>query len=1001
MILSVLEILVLLHEFGPLSNAKGSRSFRKDRRSINRTLQMLKEQKLVEVNKLDDYVITKLGSNSIRGKYDTYYYEKLKTYIKNLKEHPEKKGWTPKDLDLGGITLSQSELLYIFEDDEELFSNALLARMLRIDSGTIHKDLRILVSKNLLERNNELEYHLTPKGLDLIRTNVFKNKRCELTREFVLFLKKSPARKGLYGITVAGLASLGLIKSNSVHATTLSTVSNTTIPSSTYAATPVQSVTASAMAATTGTTTTTSVLTTKTALASILATLMVTGGIAGPYAFDPDIFGNSIPNDMNTINENSNLSTSQKLSSSHSFSDTSTSSKSAKSSVSSNTQSSTTTQSTQIQSQESNLENTQNDSQITDSSSGSSSDPTTSSIPSVTILSQFPKNAIPASAADIKVDKFGNRWIADPEKNQVLKLNSQGERILTIGGTTQEKNSITPTSGPFDAISHNIQLLVIPYVYADDSDNITLNKPTKLAINNSPAGDDSIYIVDSGNKRILKVDQDGNHMPDFRFDCNGTIDSKQFKLCENYQNSKIFNPNIAASNDGNSLLIHTDSDFHLVNSIYGTVKKTDCFKTNLINSTDDAVKKIDCVKLNFVQIIVRDQHIYAFDDVTGTIYIFDSDKIVDIIPLKDQDARSLIPFSFTVDKSEQFIYVFGVDPSGGSNPDRILYKYNIDGKLLHSEKYDGFITGMDINSEGNILALDVVNEQITIVSFEDAVATFSKQFDEIMCDVDSMINDPVSVPPEIVDALPVSELLTRANDLSFDTQQYEEGLLFYYITSQIQPTNVNAWNGIGYTQTQICNNNSAEIAYTQVLSIDPNNINAKIGLADFTINQVTRDDESILKLEDTELQLQSILELDSRNTNALNALGYIETLRENYDKAIDYYQDSLTIDNKKTTTLNGLAFAHLRSNNLGEAATTYLKVINIDPNNFDALIGLITTYTQQGFPELAVQFIDKLDESNGIVTDKLIEQGNWLQQNGQVKEAQRLFDATEKLKLTY
>ena len=80
-----------------------------------------------------------------------------------------------------------------------------------------------------------------------------------------------------------------------------------------------------------------------------------------------------------------------------------------------------------------------------------------------------------------------------------------------------------------------------------------------------------------------------------------------------------------------------------------------------------------------------------------------------------------------------------------------------------------------------------------------------------------------------------------------------------------------------------------------------------------------------------------------------------------------------------------------------EATTTYLQVINIDSNNFNALVGLITTYTQQGFPELAEQFIDKLDESNGIIADKLIEQGNWLQQNGQAEEAQRLFDAADKL----
>ena len=66
-------------------------------------------------------------------------------------------------------------------------------------------------------------------------------------------------------------------------------------------------------------------------------------------------------------------------------------------------------------------------------------------------------------------------------------------------------------------------------------------------------------------------------------------------------------------------------------------------------------------------------------------------------------------------------------------------------------------------------------------------------------------------------------------------------------------------------------------------------------------------------------------------------------------------------------------------------------------HHLDASVGLITTYTQQGFPKLAVQFIDKLDDSNNISTDKLLEQGNWLKQNGQIQEAQRLFDAAERL----
>ena len=107
--------------------------------------------------------------------------------------------------------------------------------------------------------------------------------------------------------------------------------------------------------------------------------------------------------------------------------------------------------------------------------------------------------------------------------------------------------------------------------------------------------------------------------------------------------------------------------------------------------------------------------------------------------------------------------------------------------------------------------------------------------------------------------------------------------------------------------------------------------------------------------------MQSVLYLDSRNTNTLNALRYIETLRDDYNITVDSYHDSSIIYSKKTTTLNELAFVYIRSGNLDEAATAYLQVVDINPKNFDALVGLITTYTQQGFPESDEQFTDELD----------------------------------------
>ena len=969
-ILLLLLLQIYKNEF--ISHDLVSRILRRHVSAISRDYDHFRKHKITNFNFQHSYKISKKGLDLIDSlKICVSIYDELCDFVKELNDHPEEPGWKPKKSD--NLTNLQHQIFYLFEKGISL-NNAKIAEILTKHQESTIRAIKPLLKEGLLKKNPfTCKYSLTPNGNELIKNNVSTDILCKIVQNFGKNLKKRPGIN--YSIIIAGLGYAGLEISKSAYASSTTSITSTSVQSLS---------TTNFVASTTGTTTT-SILTTKTALASILATIIVTGGIAGPYALDPNMFGNSIPDYINTANENIGSSIPSKAADSvisSQYLDTGTS-KSAKSSVPSNTPSSTTTTSSP-QSQENSLENIQNnDSQTTDSSSGSSSSSSssTTTTPSITPLSQFAKTAISTSTTDIKVDKSDNMWVADKDNNQVRKLNPQGETVLVIGDTTQ-KDTIIPTTSHFDTLSQNISLLVMPYAYAtDDSNTITLNKPTRIAIDNSPAGDTvHVYIMDSGNKRILKVDQDGNHIPEFRFDCNGT-GSTQNQLCANYNDSEIFDLNIVTSTDGKYLYVTTGNtnsnakglslNFHALNSVTGSLAESENSNLNLTNA------------------VTRDNYIYALDDVVGAIIKFNSDEIIDI-PLKDSENDPILPFSFTVDKSEEFIYVFDLFGT--------LYQYDIDGELVDSQKYDGFITGMDIDSDGNILALDVINEQITTISFDDAITIFSAKFDEIMCDTNSMINDPVDVPPQVTAALPISELLPRANSLAFETQQYEESLLFYYITSQIQPSNVNAWNGIGYTQTQICSNDSAEIAYNQALSIDSNNINAKIGLADFTINQITREgNASILKLEDAELQLQSVLDLDSTNTNAFNALGYIETLREDYSEAIDYYEQSLKIDNKKTTTLNGLAFAHLRSDNLGEATTTYIKVLNVDPNNFNALVGLITSYTQQGFPELAEQFIDDLDKSNSIIADKLIEQGNWLQQNGQTQEAQRLFDAAEKL----
>jgi len=267
-----------------------------------------------------------------------------------------------------------------------------------------------------------------------------------------------------------------------------------------------------------------------------------------------------------------------------------------------------------------------------------------------------------------------------------------------------------------------------------------------------------------------------------------------------------------------------------------------------------------------------------------------------------------------------------------------------------------------------------------------------KEFDSIKCDTSKMISNNISddVIADISQTTSTNKLLEQANNL-VDTKQYTQAALFYYLAANISTNNPNPWNGIGYTQTQFCSNDSAIISYKQALNIDPDNTNAKIGLADYIITQVRLNKLSEDSLSSAEIQLLSINKYNS-NTNALNALGNIESIHENYDKAInDYFEISLHIE-RKITTLNGIASAHFKAGNTGDAISFYKETLHKDTNNFDALSGLFLIHTKQNQPELAVQYENQLQDYTSQLSDLLTQEGIWLENHGQISDAKQFYD---------
>ena len=541
------------------------------------------------------------------------------------------------------------------------------------------------------------------------------------------------------------------------------------------------------------------------------------------------------------------------------------------------------------------------------------------------------------SPAGIVIDTQGNLLVIHEDNQRVQKFSPGGELRLEFGDFGNDDDD------KFNFLS-----------------GITLDKQ------------DNIYVVDRNNNRVQKFDTNGDFI--LKFGEFGTEDG-QFA-------------------DPADITVDKQDNIYVVDLDNHRIQKFDSTGNFILKFGEKGTEDGQFADPNGIA-IDRDNNIYIADQHNHRIQKFDStgNFILKFGEKGTEDGQFADPTDITADKQDN-IYVVDRD-------NHRIQKFDSTGNFIL--KFDGAgqfknLADITTDSSGDVYVADIGMGEIFRISFEKTLATFSEQFDRIKCDADSMINDPLEVPPEVSSALPIPELIIRANFLSEETGQHKEALLFYYVASQIQPNNANAWNGIGYMQTFVCENDSSLDAYAHTLEIDPDNINAKIGFADFIIQRVDQERMALVMLESAEEYLHSALDSDSRNTNAINALGYIEVLRGDHDAAIEYYDNSLRIDKTKVTTLNGIAFAYLRAGNDNSALFHYDQALKHDADNFNTLSGLAVLHTQLGQLEIAEKYLDQLQSHGEAIAEKLIEQGNWLQQNGQSEEAQRLFDAAERLK---
>lgn len=148
---------------------------------------------------------------------------------------------------------------------------------------------------------------------------------------------------------------------------------------------------------------------------------------------------------------------------------------------------------------------------------------------------------------------------------------------------------------------------------------------------------------------------------------------------------------------------------------------------------------------------------------------------------------------------------------------------------------------------------------------------------------------------------------------------------------EIDPNYADAYEELGLLYA--IHGNKLAIEYlTTALNLNPNNIQARYGLAMFYQDM----GEYALAVE----EYNKILLIDSTHANSLNNLGYIELLKDNYEQAIAFFDRALLTNSFFVEAIDNKGLAYELMNNPGKAKEMYQMALSIDPGYKNSQEGL-------------------------------------------------------------
>lgn len=198
--------------------------------------------------------------------------------------------------------------------------------------------------------------------------------------------------------------------------------------------------------------------------------------------------------------------------------------------------------------------------------------------------------------------------------------------------------------------------------------------------------------------------------------------------------------------------------------------------------------------------------------------------------------------------------------------------------------------------------------------------------------------------------------LFEAGKTKATEEKWQEARDDFELAIKVYPSRYEAYSNAGYVWQHLGDNDSAYYYYAKAYELAPDELLVLENFASLCYN-MKRYDEAVGLY-------QKILVKDPKHASALARLGDIYGHKEEFEKAVDYYNQALEIENDNCGlwfNLGVLYFQEMKDND--NAINAFSRTVDLCPEDKNAFINLAVAYiTAERFDEAA-------DRLSGFVED--------------------------------